>query len=634
MAYWYRRARQTRASKRSVGRSGGFETDGRSDAALRHEEGMRGREEAGSLSDAGLRRSGQSDVAEGRTKDAEHATQEADTDISAVGAEADGPARDKKNKKFRGYRPVSEVGGRMQPGYYTMLLVTAFMSVTMALGICVLVLMPVSGGSLSASSIDGLISCLRRSEVQETLLGLEGIIAGLTVTLAALSWVRKSRPDDPRYWRAWLNDVFDDARREEISLAMMMVLAALFGAVAWLYLVGVWPTGGVEEPTYGGFVCGAVLVVVAGLVGFLPYVQVSGESGRLRAYAETLQGLVAFARWWMAVSDEAGDCGDSGESSGTRVREWLPVSIACGLLAAAVVVVVMILSGAGGLQGMVMMIGAFVVNAITGTFAVYSTIPCIPGVIMWKRGARLNMWVVFAVGSLIAFMYNLLLLVVAIVSIRGESVGGLQKIALAVLLAPVPWEIVLAVYLSRGYRIPLLRRVGARTVRNKRASLQRSCRYYFAADSEPDAGINDEDMTVIADILLPRRSVLVLPSGERSCSDSSAGGREGLREEPVARKHGKSKSMPRGSSSRWRQRVDFCEPAGGSDETGSGAGVAGRRMKDRSSKKNPGSGPADFDRSEPQPDARGRVNARDYIEQLFEITLSTACTYRPGPDAP
>lgn len=434
MAYWYRRARQTRASKRSVGRSGGFETDGRSDAALRHEEGMRGREEAGSLSDAGLRRSGQSDVAEGRTKDAEHATQEADTDISAVGAEADGPARDKKNEKFRGYRPVSEVGGKMQPGYYTMLLVTAFMSVTMALGICVLVLMPVSGGSLSASSIDGLISCLRRSEVQETLLGLEGIIAGLTVTLAALSWVRKSRPDDPRYWRAWLNDVFDDARREEVSLAIMMVLAALFGAVAWLYLVGVWPTGGVEEPTYGGFVCGAVLVVVAGLVGFLPYVQVSGESGRLRAYAETLQGLVAFARWWMAVSDEAGDCGDSGESSGTRVREWLPVSIACGLLAAAVVVV-MILSGAGGLQGVVMMIGAFVVNAITGTFAVYSTIPCIPGVIMGKRGARLNMWVVFAVGSLIAFMYNLLLLVVAIVSIRGGSVGGLQKIALAVLLA-------------------------------------------------------------------------------------------------------------------------------------------------------------------------------------------------------
>ncbi|WP_167145165.1 hypothetical protein [Actinomyces sp. ZJ308] len=126
--------------------------------------------------------------------------------------------------------------------------------------------------------------------------GFLSILAGIaTIALAlrGMSWQVDDFPADPRFHRAWLQDVLDKSVRENGAYVLTIILAGLYGAVVCVYAMlskhEGWPGNS------------RVLLIFLGMmyiiVSVLPVFVRRTDSGGFRGYAVLLDDVAALAEW-------------------------------------------------------------------------------------------------------------------------------------------------------------------------------------------------------------------------------------------------------------------------------------------------------------------------------------------------
>ena len=141
-------------------------------------------------------------------------------------------------REREGYSVYQDVESTIKSSF-EVLLRTAIASLVMAL-LCVLLAILVTGSF--GESVWGvfleLALRLAGSDFRSGVMDVGAIVAGLVVALAALSWVRHKRPVGEGGWhvaRGWLIGVLDDARREDVAIDLMHILAMCFGALVAVF---------------------------------------------------------------------------------------------------------------------------------------------------------------------------------------------------------------------------------------------------------------------------------------------------------------------------------------------------------------------------------------------------------------
>lgn len=124
-------------------------------------------------------------------------------------------------------------------------------------------------------------------------LAVLAVIATITLALRGMSWQVDDLPADPRFHRAWLQDVLDRSIRENGAYFLTVVLAGLYGCVVCVYAVlskhEGWPGN--------SRVLLIFLIVIYLIVSVLPVFVQRTDSGSFHGYAVLLDNVAAFAEW-------------------------------------------------------------------------------------------------------------------------------------------------------------------------------------------------------------------------------------------------------------------------------------------------------------------------------------------------
>lgn len=138
-------------------------------------------------------------------------------------------------------------------------------------------------------------------------LAVLAVIATITLALRGMSWQADDLPADPRFHRAWLQDVLDRSIRENGAYFLTVVLAGLYGCVVCVYAVlskhEGWPGN--------SRVLLIFLIVMYLIVSVLPVFVQRTDSGSFHGYAVLLDNVAALAEW-RYVNGGDGALGDWG----------------------------------------------------------------------------------------------------------------------------------------------------------------------------------------------------------------------------------------------------------------------------------------------------------------------------------
>ena len=118
-------------------------------------------------------------------------------------------------------------------------------------------------------------------------------IATIALALRGMSWQVDDLPADPRFHRAWLQDVVDRSVRENGAYFLTVILAGLYGCVVFVYAVlskhEGWPGN--------SRVLLIFLIVMYAIVSVLPVFVQRTDSGSFHGYAVLLDDVAALAEW-------------------------------------------------------------------------------------------------------------------------------------------------------------------------------------------------------------------------------------------------------------------------------------------------------------------------------------------------
>ena len=132
-------------------------------------------------------------------------------------------------------------------------------------------------------------------------------IATIALALRGMSWQVDDLPADPRFHRAWLQDVLDRSIRENGAYFLTVVLAGLYGCVVCVYAVlskhEGWPGN--------SRVLLIFLIVMYAIVSVLPVFVQRADFGSFHGYAVLLDDVAALAEW-RYVNGGDGALGDWG----------------------------------------------------------------------------------------------------------------------------------------------------------------------------------------------------------------------------------------------------------------------------------------------------------------------------------
>ena len=125
-------------------------------------------------------------------------------------------------------------------------------------------------------------------------------IATIALALRGMSWQVDDFPADPRFHRAWLQDVLDRSIRENGAYFLTVILAGLYGCVVCVYAVlskhEGWPGN--------SRVLLIFLIVMYLIVSVLPAFVQRTDSGSFHGYAMLLDNVAALAEWRYVNGDD------------------------------------------------------------------------------------------------------------------------------------------------------------------------------------------------------------------------------------------------------------------------------------------------------------------------------------------
>lgn len=152
----------------------------------------------------------------------------------------------------------------------------------------------VGAEGFKAERIEYLYQQVSSAVFREEILAVCGFVVGAVVALAALSWVRRRRPEDSRYTRSWLVGVLDDALKETISFGCTMILSSLFGVLTLMFWVSALSAQHQGASVQYDMFTGAVLVVVSLVVYMLPMLLKDTGNVRVRECVLAFQDVVSY----------------------------------------------------------------------------------------------------------------------------------------------------------------------------------------------------------------------------------------------------------------------------------------------------------------------------------------------------
>lgn len=158
---------------------------------------------------------------------------------------------------------------------------------------------------------------------REGLLGLEGVLASVTVALAAFTWMERRRPGDSALVRVWLKQVVSDAKREEICFMSAMLLVMLFSASAWAYILSVMGCWWMRQYVGGDILICLVLFAVSGVLAALLSLMQTSNNGNYLGYARASRKLVLMAGYVFRQIGDRGSLSFTAEEVKSAVNKKL-----------------------------------------------------------------------------------------------------------------------------------------------------------------------------------------------------------------------------------------------------------------------------------------------------------------------
>ena len=412
-----------------------------------------------------------------------------------------------------GYVPYVELKSNVKPAFvlfYQMLVMSpilllfaAYVSVWFASG----------QGGVTVEGIKALYHQTSSASFREGVVNVCGSVIGAVLALAAFSWVRHQSPENPSHTRAWVTDILDDSLKEMASFAAVVVLSALFGALAMMYWVSIFSARRSGDPMGGELLIGAVLIVLSAVVYLAPLLLSATGNVLQRERVRTLQDIVSYSRL-MLVSPGWGDCREI--SRGGRVVRYASIY----LVASISMGITWWMWGGGN-------VSAFVVGVYVGAVAVYFA----QMKIYFSIKLSIRGWLQKGTFLVVATFFCLLLILIFWIGLT--EVSGRPIRSLFAAMAGL-WWIVPMYFYGILRRLPILAVLNGGRFHKEIEELSRGYERLFYGE-----GRGDQDAVAIANEVLPagivvrskegggrgwvktktwsKRSVMMVPWEEKAC---------------------------------------------------------------------------------------------------------------------
>ena len=402
------------------------------------------------------------------------------------GGQFDGGAKD-----CAGYLDYREVKSRIKSGSRVLFLAVSASLFTALF--CVLLVKLVTGdfgGSFLEEFLD-LALRLADSSFRSDVMAVGAVVAGVEVALAALSWRQHKRPAGEgtrRVGMVWLIDVFDDARREDITADLMNVLTACFGALVVAFWVSVFAALYCGVRVDGDVFVGIVLIFTSGVIALLPLLSRPSGNGVVRDYAVALQNVVSWVRWgcvskWMTCRR----CVSVPRVVGDYVVTFAISAVMFGLAWWAC-------AGSGA-------VGFAILYGVVCCLFVLLMVEDVPSVILNKPFAKFTTIFNFISISITAFVLPSF---VAILRFGASS-------AWPTMFACIMWLIVVYLFMFRGIKVPVL----AGLMQFRLCRYQNTLKKAILDLMEGEVLHDRDDLGDVAKILIPMGSVILM-EGEKA----------------------------------------------------------------------------------------------------------------------
>lgn len=203
--------------------------------------------------------------------------------------------------EIAGYIPYVELKSSVKPVFvlgYQMLVISPMLLLSVGY---ISVYFATREGGVTVEGVRTLYSQSSSGLFREEILGVCGFVIGAVMALAALSWVRHRRPENPHQNRMWVVDILDDSLKEMVSFCAVIVLSSLFGVLTIMYWISAFSARQKGDHMGGAILIGSVLIVVSVVAYSLPLLlSVTGNVSH-RERVRTLQDIVSYSRFMSVV---------------------------------------------------------------------------------------------------------------------------------------------------------------------------------------------------------------------------------------------------------------------------------------------------------------------------------------------
>lgn len=206
-----------------------------------------------------------------------------------------------------GYVPYVELKSNVKPAFVLCYQILVMSPILFLFAGYVSVWFASGQGGVTVDGIKSLYEQSSSPSFREGIVGVCGPVIGAVLALAAFSWVRHQRPENPTYTRVWVTDILEDSLKEMASCAAVVVLSALFGTLTMMYWVSIFSARRSGDPIGGELLIGVVLTVLSAVVYLAPLLLSATGNVLQRERVRTLQDIVSYSRL-MLVSRDWGDC--------------------------------------------------------------------------------------------------------------------------------------------------------------------------------------------------------------------------------------------------------------------------------------------------------------------------------------
>ena len=368
---------------------------------------------------------------------------------------------------------------------FEVLLRTAIASLVMAL-LCVLLAILVTGSF--GESVWGvfleLALRLAGSDFRSGVMDVGAIVAGLVVALAALSWVRHKRPVGEGGWhvaRGWLIGVLDDARREDVAIDLMHILAMCFGALVAVFWVSVCAAKYCGIQVAGDAFVGVILAFISGVIALSPLLLRPSGNGQVRDYSVVLRNIILWVRW---------EC-FSGWSNFRKQFSWRDVVVRFVVVS---MVGAVMFGAAWWVCAGLASVGAAVFYGMACPALVWLMVEDIPDLILGRPFVKFVTAFNFVSTSVVAFVFP------CFVATRSFGLGR----AWLVVAVGLVWLIVVCLLVFCGARIPVLKDLVCFRLCRCQAELGKT----FSDLTEGEMLYDWGDLDEVTKILIPKGSVI------------------------------------------------------------------------------------------------------------------------------